>query len=377
MENLGLGNVITDRYTRRHFILLTTLVFSKWDPVLKSPLALCNARPLITEERGTIDFNVSSFHEPVLISLGCANIRSHQPGERLAMEARNEMIRKLVYGMKYLLGRDAPGRNLNIYDDDVFISSYPKSGNTWTRFLVANLIHPQDPVTFFNIEQIVPDPDLRSRNFLKQCPRPRVMKSHHPFDPRYKRVVCIVRDPRDVALSQYHFQIKRGMLKTGHPVEEFVQRFVAGDTGPYGSWGQNVGSWLICRYNTRGFLLLRYEDLIKHPEEELAKVAGLLDLNADRRLLTRAVELSSADRMRELEKLQADKWASTKETRKDLSFVRSAVAGEWKSALSHEAVAHIERAWGRLMRALGYDIVGNAPGDIKEALLDFMEPKSQ
>ena len=243
------------------------------------------------------------------------------------------MIHKLVYGMNYLLGRDAPGRNLTIYDDDVFISSYPKSGNTWTRFLVANLIHPQEPVTFLNIEQIVPDPDLRSRNFLKRCPRPRVLKSHHPFDPRYKRVVCIVRDPRDVALSQYHFQIKRGVLNPGHPVEDFVERFVSGDTGAYGSWGQNVGSWLIARYNTPGFLLLRYEDLMERPEEELAKVAGLLGLNLDRGQLAKAVESSSADRMRKLEKVQGDQWASTKETRKDLLFVRNAVAGEWRSSL--------------------------------------------
>jgi Sulfotransferase domain len=273
---------------------------------------------------------------------------------------RNEMIHKLIYGMKLLLGRDTPGRNLTVREDDVFISSYPKSGNTWTRFLVANLIHPQEAVTFLNIDHIVPDPDLRSRNFLKNCPRPRVMKSHHPFDPRYKRVICIVRDPRDVALSQYHFQIKRGLIKTGHPMEEFVQRFVAGETNEYGSWGQNVGSWLIARHHTPGFLLLRYEDLKERPEEGLAQIAGLLGLEVDGGQLARAVELSSADRMRKLEKLQAGKWASTRETRKDLAFVRSAVAGEWKSGLPHDAVAQIERAWGHIMRVLGYETVTTA-----------------
>jgi hypothetical protein len=266
------------------------------------------------------------------------------------------MIRKLVHGMKYLLGLDAPGRSLSVWDDDVFIVSYPKSGNTWCRFLVANVVHPQDPVTFFNIEQIVPDPDLQSRHFLKHCPRPRVMKSHHPFDPRYKRVVCIVRDPRDVAVSQYHFQIKRGVLRTGHPVEEFVQRFVNGDTSPYGSWGQNVGSWLITRHNTPGFLLLRYEDLIQNAVQGAAQIARLLGIEADQQLLEKAVQLSSADRLRKLEKVQADHWASTKETRKDMPFVRRAVAGEWKSTLSQEAGAQIEGAWAHLMRALGYKV---------------------
>jgi hypothetical protein len=283
------------------------------------------------------------------------------------------MIRKLVYGIDLLLGRDKPFRNLTIYEDDVFISSYPKSGNTWTRFLVANLIHPQEPVTFLNIEQIVPEPDLRSRNFLKKCPRPRIMKSHHPFDPRYKRVVHIVRDPRDVALSQYHFQIKRGMLKAGTPTEEFAQRFVAGETSDYGSWGQNVGSWLIARYNTPGFLLLRYEDLLENPVEGVAQIARLIGLDADTERLEKAVELSSADRMRQLEKLQADKWALTSGTRKDLSFVRSAVAGGWKSDLPGDAVAQIEQAWGPIMRALGYETVATATGDGKQSLLGGME----
>jgi hypothetical protein len=283
------------------------------------------------------------------------------------------MMRKLVYGMKLLLGRDNPGRNLTIYEDDVFIASYSKSGNTWTRFMVANLVHPQEPVTFLNIDHVSPDPDLCTRKFLKNCPRPRIMKSHHPFDPRYKRVVYIVRDPRDVMLSQYHFQIKRGVIQTGHPIEEFVQRSVRGEANAYGSWGQNVGSWLIARYNTPGFLLLRYEDLKERPEEGLAKIAALLGLNVDSQQLARAVELSSADRMRKLERLQADKWASTSGTRKDLPFVRSAVAGEWRSGLPEPAVAHIERAWGHIMRALGYETVTGAPGDCNRTLQNLME----
>jgi hypothetical protein len=292
---------------------------------------------------------------------------------RPAKEAGKAMIRKLVYGIDLLLGRDIPGRNLTIYPDDVFIASYSKSGNTWTRFMVANLIHPEEPVTFLNIDHVSPDPVLRSRNFLKNCPRPRIMKSHYPFDPGYKRVVYIVRDPRDVVLSQYHFQIKRGVIKTGHPLEEFVQRSLSGETNEYGSWGQNVGSWLIARFNTPGFLLLRYEDLKERPEEGLAKIAALLELEVNGEQLTRAVELSSADRMRKLEKLQADKWASTSGTRKDLPFVRSAVAGEWKSGLPQSEVAHIERAWGHIMRALGYETVTPAARAQNRPLQDLME----
>lgn len=283
------------------------------------------------------------------------------------------MIRKLKYGIEYLLGRVAPGRNLVVREDDVFVASYPKSGNTWTRFLIANLIQSHDPVTFLNIEKIIPDPDLQSRQFLERCPRPRVMKSHHPFDPRYKRVVCIVRDPRDVALSQYHFQIKRGVSGTDTPVEEFVTRFLAGETCPYGSWAQNVGSWMVARSRTPGFLLLRYEDLLRRAETELARIAGLLGIPPDPERLARAVAQSSSDRMRKLEMAQADQWTSTKETRKDLLFVRTATSGEWKSKLSPEAVERMEEAWGPLMRLLGYSTTGvEAAIEPDAAPLDFL-----
>jgi Sulfotransferase domain len=113
---------------------------------------------------------------------------------------------------------------------------------------------------------------------------------------------------------------------------------------------------------------------MERPEEGLAKVADLLGLKPDRAQLAKAVELSSADRMRKLEKLQADKWASTRGTRKDLSFVRSAVAGEWKSNLPHQAVAQIEQAWGHIMRSLGYmGQLTNSPEDKNRTLLAGME----
>jgi hypothetical protein len=269
------------------------------------------------------------------------------------------MIGKVTRAINELLGRNAPGRSFPIFADDVFVTSYPKSGNTWTRFLIANLIHPQEPVTFLNIGHILPDPEWQSRNVLKKCPRPRVLKSHHPFDPRYKKVIFIVRDPRDIVLSQHHFQIKRGVVEPSVPIDTFVEHFVAGETSDYGSWGQNVGSWLTARDNTPKFLLLRYEDLLDRPIDELAKMATFLEMSVNHEQLARAVESSSADHMRRLETEQAAQWVVTKATRKDMPFIRSARAGGWKAALPEQSVARIQAAWGNLMRSLGYELAGS------------------
>ena len=48
-------------------------------------------------------------------------------------------------------------RDITIFPDDVFLTSYPRSGNTWTRFLIGNLIHQNETVTFLSVERLVPD----------------------------------------------------------------------------------------------------------------------------------------------------------------------------------------------------------------------------
>jgi Sulfotransferase domain len=264
---------------------------------------------------------------------------------------------------RVLTGRQMAARNLTVFDDDVFIVSYPRSGNTWTRFLIGNLASPQDPITFQNIESHIPEIYFHPDHRLRRLPRPRLLKSHECFQPRYKRIIYILRDPRDVAVSNYHHNLKAGNIPDAYPMDEFVPRFLHADFDkPFGSWADHVASWIYLREHDPGFLLLRYEDMKKDTQGELARIAGFLnqcsfpqvELRPER--LARAIELSSPDRMRSLEKEQARRWVVTRKTRADKPFVRSATAGGWKSTLSRAAVEKIESAWGELMVRLGYQL---------------------
>src|SRR5439155_2477136 len=228
------------------------------------------------------------------------------------------------------LDRNPAGRGMTVLPGDIFIVSYPKSGNTWTRFLLGNLIYQDEPITFANIERRLPSIYLFSNRQLSRLPR--IFKSHDCFDPRYKNVIYIVRDPRDVTVSAYHYSIKVRILAEGCPMEDFVPKFMSGTFGSglladprWGSWYDNVASWLTMQHN-RKFLLLRYEDLLQDTEQELRKVATFLNIAANPERLRCAVELSSAERLRELEKIQSKDWAVTRDTRQDKPFVRMAVA---------------------------------------------------
>jgi hypothetical protein len=284
----------------------------------------------------------------------------------------NRMYRRFMAGVKLVFGLQRPERNLEVFDDDVFIVSYPKSGNTWTRFIIANLLHPEAPANFGNINEIIPDPYALSKRRLARMRRPRLIKSHEYFDPRYKRMIYIVRDPRDVALSQYHFHRKRKVIEDSFPVEQFVNRFISGATSPFGSWGENAASWLTTRGRDSSFLLVRYEDMLQNTTAELARIAAFLHIDAGAERLMQAAERSSAENMRKLENSQAYMWSSTKDTRQDIPFVRTAKSGNWKSDLPEACVVQIESAWGHLMSYLGYSPASPASSAGNSAALELV-----
>jgi hypothetical protein len=269
----------------------------------------------------------------------------------------------LVTTGRVLTGRQIAGRGVTVFPDDVFLVSYPRSGNTWTRFLLSNLLWQNDPVTFLSIESRIPEIYFNPDRFMRALERPRVLKSHECFQPHYPRVIYIVRDPRDVAISYYHHNVKAGNVPEDYPIASFVPRFIAGEFDHiFGSWRDNVLSWTALRQGTPGFLLMRYEDMKRDPMTTLSGVVAFLEgcsfreINARPEALQRAIELSSPERMRALEKEEGEQWVLTKGTRSDKPFVRSAISGGWKAQLAPESLAAIESAWGDLMQSLGYEL---------------------
>ena len=276
--------------------------------------------------------------------------------------------RVLSHAGRVLTGRQLAGRNLTVFPDDVFVVSYPRSGNTWTRFLISNLIYQDEPTTFVNIESRIPEIYFNADHKMRALERPRILKSHECFQPHYKRVIYIVRDPRDVAVSFYHHNVKAGNIPEDYAMDDFIPRFIAAEfDSRWGCWQDSVVSWLTLRQGLPTFLMLRYEDMKTDPHGQLLRVADFLrqcsfrQVDASQEKIQRAVDLSTPDRMRALEKEQGDKWVLTEKTRLDKPFVRSAKSGGWKSTLSQKAVSMIESAWGATMNELGYELVASTP----------------
>jgi hypothetical protein len=164
---------------------------------------------------------------------GSVTLKLSQP------ESVSNFKKQLSAYIRVVTKRQPAARGLTVYPDDTFLVSFPRSGNTWTRFLVCNLINPDDPVGFAQLESRIPEIYDTPDRHLRAFPRPRIIKSHECFDPRYKKIIYIVRDPRDVFLSYYEFQLKRRVISDECSMEQFLPYFME---SKFGEIMSSVGS---------------------------------------------------------------------------------------------------------------------------------------
>jgi hypothetical protein len=117
-----------------------------------------------------------------------------------------------------------------------------------------------------------------------------------------------------------------------------------------------VGSWLGARNNDDNFLLLRFEDLKEDPLEGVERLSTFLGKTLNDQQNAAVVEYCSIENMRRLEKNLSGKWEPIRASKLNKPFVRQGKVGGWKNGLSSKLTAHIERAWGKTMKRVGYEI---------------------
>jgi hypothetical protein len=239
-------------------------------------------------------------------------------------------------------------------DDDLFIVEFPKSGVTWLTFLIAN-VNAQlngDPraVTFFNVNDFVPDVQSVRHVGPARAAMPgyRCFKSHSPYLSSYRKVIYLVRDPRDVMASYWTFL--RGLGWWGGTLEQLVAHRKYGIR----AWMDHVGGWLRGIDAATSFALLRYEDLTANTSAELTHLYALLGLPVTPGIIATAIERSSIERMRQLER----SFAASHPALGGLEFVRQQPLGGARTPISSAARELIEREAVSVMKQLGYGPVG-------------------
>ncbi len=269
----------------------------------------------------------------------------------------------------------------------VWLASYPKSGNTWLRAFLANLVaNRSEPVPLSELPGYAED-EASPHLFGTLAGRPsveleigeiaalrpevhaaiaagaqgtRFVKTHNmngSFDDHPLHnwqvsagAICVVRNPLDVAVSMtHHFGI--GLDEA---IERLADENVAtGNDALFvsqilGSWSTHVKSW--ADITDERFVVVRYEDLLDKPAKAFGKVAKLVGIVQDRARIERAMRHASFQNLSAMERKDGFVEASGKGAR----FFRKGRVNEWREVLSREQVRRVIGAHREQMARFKY-----------------------
>jgi hypothetical protein len=271
-----------------------------------------------------------------------------------------------------------------------WVASYPKSGNTWMRTFLANVLSPERPVPldvlgrfctseasahwarpFHDIDQKDLPMDrtgmeVRQKvqeSIVKLNPKSHVfIKTHNKYG-MYEGLplirpdltvgaVYMVRDPRDVAVSlQHHWN---------HTIDRVIDQMAQSDLGlngkigeqifeVMGSWSDHVRSWTAPK--PKNTLVLRYEDCLADPESTFGRLAKMLKLTQDESIIREAIEATSFDQLKRQEQEQG----FSERPEHASAFFRKGKAGGWRESLRPQDVKRIERKHAAMMKRFDYE----------------------
>jgi hypothetical protein len=249
-------------------------------------------------------------------------------------------------------------RHLGLRPEDVFVASYPRSGSTWLRFLLLELLT-RDSAHFDSVNRTIPDVGRH-----RGCPAilpggARLIKTHEAYRSIYQKAVYIVRDVRDVVLSEFAYENARQRIS--EDFDAFLMLFLKSSVNGYGTWQEHVASWVDSPLESTGqLLLIKFEDLRAHTEGTLERVLDFLGLAADGRQIRQAIANNDVQRMQEKENQVSDidgySPRKTNGNGNGSRFVRSGAVGRWRRRFSDEQVHLIEQYAGLSLARLGYPL---------------------
>ena len=274
----------------------------------------------------------------------------------------------------------------------IWISSYPKSGNTWTRFFLSNyffnknkaesdfkIVNKIDKFPPYKIlQQLITEDEIKNSayNISKYWSKIQLeitktnedyvfLKNHNALvsvdgrgltDERFSLAfIYLVRDPRDIAVSYSNFDKTLSIDKAiermtsenlyCHVAEQFPL-----DVEMLGSWKFNYLSWKngveqIPR------IIIKYEDLINNTFETKLKIikflSNIINCNVDKDQIKFSIEQSEFKRLKGIE--ENHKFHESSNT-----FFNKGSVGQWKNILSPLQVTKIENFCKSEMIDLGY-----------------------
>ncbi|XP_010051056.2 cytosolic sulfotransferase 12 [Eucalyptus grandis] len=266
---------------------------------------------------------------------------------------------------------------------DTLLATFPKTGLTWIKalsFAIANrhnqdlprhtllTKNPHECVPFIEFFAYEKDPI----SALHALPSPRLLSTHIPYAslPRSVatsgcRIVCIVRDPKDVFVSMWSFISKVKYTDSDRPpvsLEEAFGLFSRGVSlsGPY--WDHVLGYWKASLEYPNKVLILKFEDLKRETEPNVKRLANFLGCpftpeEIDGGGLQEIIKLCSIESLKQMEVNKSGVFrmgTQSSGTVENSGFFRRGEVGDWKNHLSRQMIERLDRITEQKFE--GYDL---------------------
>lgn len=225
------------------------------------------------------------------------------------------------------------------------VVEYPKCGGSWIR----------------NMIRIYRETDLYTYNRIIR--KNDVVMSHSLYQHRYGKPIVVVRDPRDVFVSFYHFEnlyeksdqnsvlFKYYQHDPERPLKEDFARYLRAKlmhvSHPWFFYSQFLDSWL----NRPNTCVVRYEDCLKEPETQLVRMLRFLNDHVELDRISQTVEKTS------FKAITKEKYGKSRDSgdEDNTKFHRKGISGDWKNHFNEEACQLLEKFEGTSLRRLGYE----------------------
>ncbi|RXG58067.1 Estrogen sulfotransferase, isoform 2 [Armadillidium vulgare] len=233
--------------------------------------------------------------------------------------------------------------DVHFFESDFLMHNFPKNMSAPGSFLHNSFVqahpdrNPQDGIFL---------------QFAELAEEPRIIKTHLPFSllpkhlPDTSKVVYVVRNPKDVAVSYcHHSRLLKGYDFCG-TTSDFVDHFL-NDTLVYSPfWTHVKEAWK--RRNQSNIHFMFYEDLKADPKAEVTRLKNFLNVDLSNDQIEKIVHYTSFDQMKEREGKDlmgedTNEYANSEIEDKDGGFFRKGQVGDYKSKLSEEDIEKINK----------------------------------
>ena len=183
------------------------------------------------------------------------------------------------------------------------LASYPKSGNTWLRFIASNIVAyklNRNDVDFASIVNYAPE--IRYNRALEGMISvegiPNLLKTHFPYVRGYSglNAVVLFRDPKRSIVSYYHYMKHEHLKDYGT-----LAKFVSSPRKGIDYWNFYHQSWI-----NSSAIFVSYDDLVKNPVDGLRLMYQKLGVELSSDFLRVVVSRATKERMADLELRRGD-----------------------------------------------------------------------